>query len=142
MLRVWVFLLHSLITPSFAKRMPPPILTPLEVEKNQIQVRFVNNPCLTRQGLCSFQVFVTSTPIGKKGARAFDWKTVIYESDYIKDLERDIQEIHPKSLELKDGLIQVTDEFGSTYRIDPKTGFLISPHSPLFYENWPQKPRS
>lgn len=119
----------------WAKRSPPPILTPLEFEGNRIETRFIRNPCLTRRGLCSFQVFVVSTPLEKRGKGSWSWRTEIFERDFTKDRETDVQEIHPMSLSLKEGLIQVSDELGKIYRIDPKTGFLITPTAPIFYED-------
>jgi hypothetical protein len=49
------------------------------------------------------------------------WSRQIYVVKITPDLEGDVQDVFIKSLELKDGMLRITNERGSEYRLDPAT---------------------
>jgi hypothetical protein len=91
------------VSEAFAKRAPPEIVAPvqsgdLEFRAPQSEMGFVEAWDIKRDQL--------------------DWRRQIYVVRYMVDLERDVQDVFIRSIELKDNALRVRNERQSEYRLD------------------------
>ncbi len=50
------------------------------------------------------------------------WNSTVYAVEYIPNLEKDVQDVWITSLAIEDGVLNVLDEKGRSYRVDAETG--------------------
>jgi hypothetical protein len=92
-----------LISPSWAKRASPAAVTPAENGKY-----YITAPCCYMGGIKVYE------PKTKK----FLWKMRVYNVQFCEEMERDVQDVHIKNLDLKDDILKVVNESGDVYEVD------------------------
>ena len=78
------------------------------------------------------QVFLSSKQVS---SGKIIWERELYQKPFDPAMETDVQEILPKSLSLKkSGELIASDEAGSIYIVEAKTGELLQPLKSVVYK--------
>jgi hypothetical protein len=101
-----LLLLFITSTNVFAKRMPPPEVSPV-----------------IYHGVIYSAKYSTGGVIEAKDAKSKKqlWTKQIYHIHYISDLETDIQDVYIKAMKIKNGNLLITDEKDVQYLLNLKT---------------------
>ena len=118
----------------FAKRSVQLAIQPIRKDGNEINFKISRTPCPDKNQLCGMQVSLTSKQMhtGK-----LNWERELYQKAFDPTLEADVQEVLPKSLTLKKSTeLIVSDEKGSVYIIEAKTGEMLQPLKSIIYPGY------
>jgi hypothetical protein len=110
--------------PAFAKRAPPPTVP--DIKRKGV---VYSHGCEPAEG--GYACFLKAR---KVSAQKEIWKTRLYSRDYNKSLEIDVQDVAIASLKLRGSVLVAVDEDGRDYKVDAKTGKLLSPPKPIRLE--------
>jgi hypothetical protein len=80
-----------------------------------------------------FQGYISATRKGGSGKIEKLWDTMIYSGVYSSAMSQSHQQVRLKSLEYKDNALVAVDDEDKIYRIDVKTGAIVSPEKPVVY---------
>lgn len=116
---------------AYAKRLPAPDVKP--ITRGGIQYSYaiekITEDCPDKVAGCGDRVFVKANAGDEE-----KWKTEVYQVVYDAGLERDVQQIFPKTLRFKNQKsIEVVDEKGRRYMVNRKTGTRLSPKDVFVY---------
>lgn len=114
----------------FAKRAAPVEVKPILKNGQEFSFRIKNSGCHADEA-CSMQVFLISKNI-KSGE--VKWQRELYQKLFDRNLETDVQWVFPNFLAYnKKKQLVVTDERGSTYKVESGSGELIQPLKSIVY---------
>jgi hypothetical protein len=110
---------------AYAKRLPPPDLSPLTVNGVRYSVQGGHIDELPQTA-----VILVAVDLNTKRHR---WETTLYEIKLNPRLETDIQDVFVESMRLVDGRLELVNEAGDTIKIDAATGKVIEGGGYVYY---------